>query len=499
MRSAGTKWLAAIVSATLAILIAEGAARLIDGFVLGSVALRPRIEVAAPVAPERPDRKYAAEVPLAEGVEPGWYELLPQREPLQPLTAEQQARLDRYPTDPQGAFFVWNPNYLTTQLCMGNRVGSLGILADFFVFDPVEPGPYPIYRQLAHYGPPGTFYSNAFGWRGPELALTKPPQTIRLAFVGASTTVSAFGYSFSHPEMIAHWLNLWGAQQRPPVRFEVINAGRMGIDSNSIAAIVRQEVLPLAPEMVVYYEGANQFAPGKAMKMPPALPPSPRSTFPTRWRLEDYSVLVRRVLAATLIIRAGDGAETPKPDYPTVWPDDVNEQAPDVSQVPLPMDLDAVLVNFDAMRTALAASDSELAVSSFTWMVYPGMVLDLRRHLNLYRYLNDSHWPATYAHLRRMADFQNRVFEGYAKLRGVEYLDVDESFPRDPDLFSDAIHMTEEGLRLQAWRYLQELIPVVRARIDSGRWPLASRPPGPNLPQQTPRLMSREQLMAQCK
>ena len=497
--NAGVKWLAAIVSAMMAVLMAEGAGRLVDGFVLGSLALRPRIETAAPAAPNRPDRRHVAAVRLADGVEPGWYELSPQREPLQPLTAEQQARLDRYPTDPQGAFFVWNPNYLTTQLCNGNRVGSLGILDDFFVFDPVEPGPYPIYRQLAHFGPPGTFFSNAFGWRGPELTLAKPPQTVRLAFVGASTTVSSFGASFSHPELIAHWLNLWGAQQRPAIRFEAINAGRMGIDSNSIAAIVRQEVVSLAPDMVIYYEGANQFSPGKALKLPATLPPSPRSTFPTRWQLEDYSVLARRALTASQLIRNGDGAETRKPDYGTVWPGDVNEQAPDVSRGNLPIDLDIVVRNFDAMRAELAASGSEFAVSSFIWMVYPGMVLDLRSHLNLYRYLNDSYWPASYAHLRRMADFQNRVFVRYAKLHGLEFLDVAKGFPQDPDLFNDAIHMSEDGLRLQAWHYLQILVPIVQARISSGRWPAASRPAAldPFLPK--PRLMSREQLMAPCK
>lgn len=452
-----------------------------------------------PAAPDRPDRRHAGGVKLAAGVEPGWYEQSPERAPLQPLTAEQQARLDRYPTDPQGAFFVWNPNYLTTQLCLGNRTGSLGILDEFYVFEPLEPGPYPIYRQMAHYGPPGTFYSNAFGYRGAEFTRVKPPQTIRIAFVGASTTVSAFGLSFSHPELIGHWLNLWGARQNPAVRFETINAGRMGIDSNSIAAVVRQELIPLAPDMVVYYEGANQFAPGKTLKMPATIPPSPRSTFPTRWQLEDYSVLVRRVLAAAQIIRAGDGAETPKPDYPTVWPADVNEQAPDVSKRPLPMDLDAVIDNLDSMRTALAASGSELAVSSFIWMVYPGMVLDLRRHLNMYRYLNDSYWPASYAHLRRMADFQNRVFEAYAKLRGLVFLDVASGFPRDPDLFGDAIHMNAEGLRLQAWRYLQDLIPVIQDRLDARRWPSAARATVPDFPNQTPRLMTRAQLMARCQ
>ena len=185
---------------------------------------------------------------------------------------------------------------------------------------------------------------------------------------------------------------------------------------------------------------------------------------------------------------------------PTVWPADVDEQNPDVSRVPLPMDLDAVLVNLDSMRTALAGTGGELAMSSFIWMVYPGMVLDLSRHLTLYRYLNDTYWPASYAHIRRMADFQNRVFENYAKRHHLTFLDVAKDFPRDPDLFGDAIHMIPEGLRLQAWTYLQQLIPLIEANVQSGRWPTPPTPGGSkgDPASDTPHLVSKKDIVAQC-
>jgi hypothetical protein len=43
--------------------------------------------------------------------------------------------------------------------------------------------------------------------------------------------------------------------------------------------------------------------------------------------------------------------------------------------------------------------------------------------------------------------------------------------PLDPDLFSDAIHPTEAGMRLMAWIVLQELVPIVDQRLASGAWP----------------------------
>src|SRR3989442_1201395 len=102
---------------------------------------------------------------------------------------------------------------------------------------------------------------NRFGWRGPDLELNKDGRTVRIAFVGASTTVAPSYLPFSYPEFIGHWLNLWIRGRHPQTRVEVINAARTGIDSSSIAAIVQQEVVPLEPDLVVYYEGANSLAP----------------------------------------------------------------------------------------------------------------------------------------------------------------------------------------------------------------------------------------------
>ena len=480
----------------------EVALRVLDGFVVFSLALRKSESHLRLEAREdsRPDLRHVGAVGLAPGVDPAWYGLDPPAIPRFPVDAAMQARFERYPTDPFGAFMAWNPEYLERELCAGNTIGSLGILSDFYVYDPVEPGPYPIFRHLPNASPPGWFVTNRFGWRGPDLTLEKPPQTIRIAFVGASTTIGSA--PISHPEFIGHWLNLWLVARKLPYRIEVINAGRTGIQSSSIAAIVRQEVTPVDPDMVVYYEGANQFAPGKALQMPATLAVKPTMTFRKRTKAEDYSAAVRRVSTASSLLSGRGGREPQKPPYPTIWPPDVDEQNPDVTRVPLPMDLDAVLANLDSMRTSLRDTGGELAVSSFLWIVYPGMVLDLSRHLPLYQYLNDTYWPASYAHMRRMADFQNRVFENYAKHDDLVFLDLARDFPRDPDLFGDAIHLTPEGLRLQAWTYLRQLIPVIETRIQTRRWPrtprTGSRAGQWNPANYNPHLVSRKDIVKQC-
>src|SRR5262249_10948598 len=132
---------------------------------------------------------------------------------------------------------------------------------DVFVFDPIDRAPFPRFRFLRNARYPSGLQTNGFGWRGPDVALNKRPASIRIAFVGASTTVGEHGEAYSYPDGIQCLLNRWGQAPHPAIAFETINAGREGVNSNSIQAIVRQEVLPIDPDLVVYYEGSNQFWP----------------------------------------------------------------------------------------------------------------------------------------------------------------------------------------------------------------------------------------------
>jgi hypothetical protein len=80
-------------------------------------------------------------------------------------------------------------------------------------------------------------------------------------------------------------------------------------------------------------------------------------------------------------------------------------------------------------------------------------------------------WPLRYADIRRLSDFQNRVFRNYAASRKIPFLDVASEIPQDPDLFIDAIHMTEVGERVKAWIVFQQLVPIIRRLIESGQLP----------------------------
>lgn len=481
---------------------AEGLLRVLDGYVVFATTLRPR----GPIAVERTtargaDRRYVAGVPRAHGVDLAWYDEDPAPFARYPLEPWQQRRFDEYVNDPYPAFFEWNRDYLKTRFCDGGGETLFGSLTSFLYFDPIEPGVYPSYRHFRHMSPPGWFVSNSFGWRGPEIALNKPAGTIRIAFVGASTTIDPYYLPFAHPELVGSWLNRWAQANGRPYRVEVVNAGRTGVDSHSIAAVVRQEIAPIEPDLVVYYEGANQFWPAKEVHYRfGRLYPKPTSTYAMRAG-ENRFAIVKRALALVDRVTGRDGSEPLKPAMTPTWAGVIDENHPNPDDPRLPMDLPAIVRDLDSMQAAIRPSGGELVVSSFLWMVKDGMKLDLGVNMNVYGFLNRTYWPIPYAHMRRMADVQNRVFASYARSRNLPFIDLAAEFPLDPDLFGDAIHMHPWGLRLQAWIYLQHLIPLIEARVAAGRFPQPmhhARATHPAFEQPAPRFVTRDELRAAC-
>jgi len=281
------------------------------------------------------------------------------------------------------------------------------------------------------------------------------------------------------------------------VSFDVINAGREGVLSNSIAAIVRHEVLPLAPDFVVYYEGANQFWPNDFVARPVAR--ALRLVGPGSV-LETHSALGARI--RNLLDRPNDGAEPRKPALSVSWPADLDEHDPPLGDPRLPVQLPQILRDLETIRAATTATGGTLIPSSFVWLVSDRLILDANRDAIIYRELNQRYWPFSYAHMRRFVDFENRVFRKYAQVHGLPFNDLAAQYPADPRLFVDSIHMTPAGVKLKAWLVFQNLVPVIEQRLRSGSVPS----PDPNAGQAHPeftgagrRLVPIAQIAASCR
>jgi hypothetical protein len=97
---------------------------------------------------------------------------------------------------------------------------------------------------------------NSLGFRGDDFDRRKPPRTVRIAALGASTTFCA-EVSDNHKTW-PHRLQEKLAQAFPDVRFEVINTAVGGYTAAENLRNLTHRVLPIEPDLAIYYEGNNE-------------------------------------------------------------------------------------------------------------------------------------------------------------------------------------------------------------------------------------------------
>ncbi|HYL39346.1 MAG TPA: hypothetical protein VEV17_25730 [Bryobacteraceae bacterium] len=482
--------LLALVSIVIALLISEAGLRLFTPFGPRDAKDPAPVVSGAPVVTDKPlevseAARYIAAMPAVPGTDRKWFgddpPPLATRTPVSPQRIERYRDFERRGLYGPQADYIWNRKYVESERCSPNSMFR-NYPETVLAFDPPGGDLRPHYRFAPSTTTFGGLVTNQFGLRGPPLTLIKPAKTIRIAFLGASTTVNNHNYPFSFPERVVYWLNRFAEANRYDVRFEVLNAGREGLNSQDFVSIVRDELRPLDPDWAVYYEGANQFDPGR-MLVPPI---ASRQQIDARDPMAAHIVpaAIRSHLAlGNLLDRVLNGFssldEPRKPLHVLIWPVGVSEQNPNVDGPKLPLHLTTIVKDLDAIRRSLKPNGAQLALCSFEWLARDGLPLSATRHAFIYKQLNTVLWPLRYSEIRRLADFQNRVFRRYAESRQIPYLDVAGMLPQDPNLFVDAIHMTDTGERVKAWIVFQQLVPLLQKQIETGQLP---RPASARLP-----------------
>jgi hypothetical protein len=335
-------------------------------------------------------------------------------------------------------------------------------------------GIHPGYRYPASVRLPSGLSLNAFGYRGPEIALARPAGTVRIACVGASTTVGSHHYAASYPELLAVFLGAWASARGQSLRFEVLNAGREGALPADVAAILRHELLPFDPDLVVHYEGANAFRPETVLRWEGGGRfGEPPDSGPEAARASHSAIL--EALRSAARPREGTGEPT-KPGQRVEFPPGLSETAPALGPARAVLGLDLVLDGLDSMREAASSRGCLLVLGSFAWLATEELRLVPGRHDGIHAHLNQALWPISYGNLRRLADFHNRVIRTYAAAHDLPFIDVAGRLPTHPELYIDAIHHSPHGVRALAWAVFEGLIPILDAELAAGRLP---RPPVP--------------------
>ena len=203
-----------IVSVTICAILAELALRYV-----------PRREPANRVIPVNETllaSLYERFVNSGSGIERSWFYSVPETlssslqnlkhppgiPPSTFLTKKQIFELgSNYPT-------VYNYELVRQELCNDEKGFFQRYPFDLYVFQPDFYDYFPPFRYFPNAKYISGLITNSLGFRSPEIEILKPESTIRLAFVGASTTVNHPLIGASYPEYIGHWLNLWSKKKR---------------------------------------------------------------------------------------------------------------------------------------------------------------------------------------------------------------------------------------------------------------------------------------------
>jgi len=280
---------------------------------------------------------------------------------------------------------------------------------------------------------------NSLGFRRPQLKVPKPASTVRIAFLGSSTTYCAEVSSNENawPHLVAQALHAhWSGST-----VDYVNAGVPGYSVATSLQNLKSRVAPLDPDIIVIYEGHNDLSGNSfhlALKQGLVTGQTEQNlSWPARYSLLWYLVQKNlRIVSQQRTARATEAKlRFNKEDLTAPFYHDLTTLV-DASKTVTPQ---VVLVTFSTQLRASQAAEEQTraAVSSLYYMPY----MSVDGLLEAY---------ASY----------NEVLARVAQETGSILIGGENFIPGDAKHFVDSIHFTDLGSRAMADR-------VVRGLLDS--------------------------------
>jgi lysophospholipase L1-like esterase len=269
---------------------------------------------------------------------------------------------------------------------------------------------------------------NSAGFVGDEL-LAEGPDLWRIVAVGDSNTFGHGNQVDTYPAKLAHILRGRPSRQ---VRYEVVNAGIEGLDSEFTLRRLRSKVLPLRPQVILIYVGWNDL-----MKFDP-LGQTVDSHVASASRVIDGLWLVKG-LRKLIFLKL-----RPHIDPPAVGPESRTGRFREF--VP-----DRFVRNLESMLDESRAANARVVVMTLSTSVYEDMTLDEVRGANVYFPYYRSGYGV--GDLLDLVAAYNRAILRVADAKSVPVFRLDATLrgSRDAqDLFADTMHPTPRGQELVA-------------------------------------------------
>jgi len=325
------------------------------------------------------------------------------------------------------------------------KYGAAATVEDLYTMDARSGLRVPVVGS--HYS--GRITVNSLGFRGPELATPKSPGTVRLAFLGASTTWcgEVSGDDKTWPHLVTAALRA----AFPYVELDYLNAAVPGYTVRASLRNLEVRVAALEPDVVIIYEGANDLS-GEMRELALKQGLIRDAKISERSWLARHSLLWNLVEKNLDVLSAQDDARS------------------NIGR--LQVDPAAIGLRFRQDLTSLveAAKEKAKVVAVVTFSIQPRADQDKEQQLRasasaLYYmpFIAPETLIAAYARY-------NEVIRQVAKETGVLLIDEVDSIPGDALHFADTVHFTDSGSELMARRVVRALqAQQILARDQPGR------------------------------
>ncbi len=289
----------------------------------------------------------------------------------------------------------------------------------------------------------GRIATISLGFRGPEITVPKPPGTVRLAFIGASTTWCA---EVSGNDRV--WVHLVAGLLReafPRAGIDYVNGGVPGYTVRSSLKNFEHRIAPLQPDIVVIYHASNDMS--AELRGAAAAAGLTRTA-----RQEPPSWLAERSLLWNLAEK-----------NLRIW---IAQREAEARTGRLEVDAAALGEPFRRDLTALVRAAQEqaavVALATFSTRVRPEQSerdqLDAMASALYYMpFMTPRGLLAAYARY-------NDVIREVARDTGALLIDGEHEIPGDAQHFADSVHFTDDGSRAMAARVARTLAATADVR-----------------------------------
>lgn len=274
--------------------------------------------------------------------------------------------------------------------------------------------------------------SNSLGLRSPEPMVPRPAGGIRIAVIGASSVFGA--YAADNDLTFSQLLAARLSKAFPEKSIEVINAGQVGLSLQEQITMLSKVALPLHPDWIILYSGANDFVKYCRNENKPRVDRQPL------WRSNLTSVL----LTFELVTKNTVGVR--KQFAPLS-----NEVAPDS------INLESIENSLRTFVEEARNRNTKVLLATNARSYRPNQPVAVQEELaGTALYYN---YCFSLAGLHRMHDRVNAVIEKVATTTGTDVVPLDRLVPGGAKYFADANHFTEQGERLVAETLFAHIAP----------------------------------------